>query len=74
VRRPASSRPEAVARQARRTSLRAELYDETKIPFAQDGINLADDAGLAADQYVVADFKRLLRVEVTGGEDLIAAA
>jgi hypothetical protein len=31
-------------------------------------------ACLAADQYVIADLERLLRTEVTGGDDLIAAA
>ena len=31
-------------------------------------------ACLAADQYVIADLERLLRTDVTGGDDLIAAA
>jgi hypothetical protein len=50
-----------------------ELDDEPRWVVSDAGNDLADDAGVAGDSDAVADLERLVVVEVSGGDDLVAA-
>ena len=50
-----------------------ELDDEPRWVVSDAGNDLADEAGVAGDGDALADLERLVLVEVSGGDDLVAA-
>ena len=64
----------AFARKCLRAGGIGEELDDEPYWLVRDGRNgLADDAGAAGEVDSVADLERLIVVEVSGGDDLVAA-